>query len=241
MKKYLQEPFLHFLVLGGLIFLLYAYVNHGFTPEDKKVVITQAKIKQLEYIWQKKYMRKPTNKELEKIIAGEVYNEVMSREAVKLGLDKEDGIIRRRLVQKMSFVSSNFAALVEPTEKELRTFLAQHQKEFMSEQRISFLLQSSVILGKEQHNMSEWEVSRNFWRTFAHKVFTLPVGVWSNDVMSAYGKVDVFVKEKTNAQKRPFSDIRPKLKAAWQLQEKIKLEKRFYEKLKNDYRIEIEK
>ena len=92
-KKYLQEPLLHFLVLGGLIFLFYAYVNDGFTEENKKIVISQAKQDQLTYIWQKKHMRKPTKIELQELMEGEIYAQIMSREAVKLGLDKEDGII----------------------------------------------------------------------------------------------------------------------------------------------------
>ena len=240
-KKYLQEPLLHFLVLGGLIFLFYAYVNDGFTEEDKKIVISQAKIDQLTYIWQKKHMQKPTKKELQQLLESEVYAEIMSREAVKLGLDKEDGIIRRRLVQKMTFVSSNLSALVKPTDTQLKKYLHTHQEKFMSPMRISFVLQNNVMLNKENQSMSQWEVSRMYGKTFASKVFTLPVGVWSRDVMSAYGKVDVYVKEVITASALPYEKIKPKLKASWQREEKEMLDKKFYETLKNDYSIEIEK
>ena len=240
-KKYLQEPLLHFLVLGGFIFLFYAYVNDGFTQEDKKIVISQAKQNQLTYIWQKKHMRKPTKEELQHLIDGEIYAEVMSREAVKLGLEKEDGIIRRRLVQKMTFVSSNFASLVTPTDKQLKTYLEQHKEQFMAPKRISFTLRSDGLLNKENNAMSQWDVSRVYGKAFTAKLFTLPVSEWSYDVLSAYGKVAVFVKEKTSAKVLDFKRIRPQLKAAWQLQEKEKLDKKFYETLKREYRIEVEK
>ena len=240
-KKYLQEPLLHFLVLGGLIFLFYATVNDGFTKEEKKIVISQAKIDQLTYIWQKKHMRKPAKKELQQLIDGEIYAEIMSREAVKLGLDKEDGIIRRRLVQKMTFVSSNLSSLVNPTDAQLQEYLQAHKEKFMSPQRISFTLQNNVMLNKDNSAMRKWDVSRTYGKAFAAKVFTLPVGVWSKDVMSAYGKVDVYVKEITTASTLPYEKIKPELKAAWQREEKNRLDKKFYETLKSDYSIKVEK
>jgi hypothetical protein len=238
-KKYLQEPLLHFLVLGGLIFLFYAYVNDGFTEEEKKIVIPQAKIEQLTYIWQKKHMRKPTKEERQEMLEGEIYAEVMSREAVKLGLDKEDGIIRRRLVQKMTFVSANLSALLEPSEVELKAYLKAHQEAFMSERQISFILKNRVILEKSHSNMSEWEVSRSYGRAFAEKLFTLPVGVWSRDISMAYGKVDVLVSDKKEAKSLPFSVLKSRLKSAWQKEEQKKLEKSFYERVKKEYDITV--
>ena len=228
-------------MLGGLIFLFYAYVNDGFTEENKKIVISQAKQDQLTYIWQKKHMRKPTKVELQELIEGEIYDEIMSREAVKLGLNKEDGIIRRRLVQKMTFVSSNLSALVNPTDTQLKKYLQEHKEKFMSPVRISFTLQNNVMLNRENKAMSKWDVSRMYGKAFANKVFTLPIGVWSKDMMSAYGKVDVYVKEIITASTLPYVQIKPTLKAAWQQSEKERMDKKFYETLKSDYSIKIEK
>jgi hypothetical protein len=238
-KKYLQEPLLHFLVLGGFIFLFYAAVNNGFTEEEKKIIISQAKIDQLTYIWQKKHMRKPTKEERQKMIDGEIYAEVMSREAVKLGLDKEDGIIRRRLVQKMSFVSANFSALLEPSDTELKKYLESHQQEFMSERQISFILKNRVILEKSYTNMSEWEVSRSYGRAFTEKLFTLAVGVWSKNIDTAYGKVDVLVSDKKQASTPLYATLKNRLKSVWQKEAQRKFEKRFYETLKKEYSITV--
>ena len=136
-------------------------------------------------------MRKPTKIELQELMEGEIYDEIMSREAVKLGLNKEDGIIRRRLVQKMTFVSSNFSALVNPTDAQLKKYLQEHKEKFMSPVRISFTLQNNVMLNRENKAMSKWDVSRMYGKAFANKVFTLPIGAWSKNIISAYGKVDV--------------------------------------------------
>jgi hypothetical protein len=240
-KKYLQEPLLHFLVLGGVLFLFYATINDGFTQEEQKVIISKAKIEQLTYIWQKKHMQKPTRVEIEELIDAEIFSEIMSREAIKLGIDKDDAIIRRRLVQKMMFVSSNFSSLVTPTEAQLKKYLQTHKETFMSPVHISFTLQNNVMLNKDNTMMTKWDVSRSYGKDFATKVFTLPVGVWNTNIMSAYGKVDVYVKELITASTLPYESIKPRLKAGWQQEEKERLDKAFYKTLKNNYTIKVEK
>jgi len=238
-KKYLQEPLLHFLVLGGLIFLFYFYTNNGFTQEEQRIIIPQAKVDQLVYIWQKKQMRTPSDAELQQIINGEVYNEIMSREAVKLGLEREDGVIRRRLVQKMSFVFTDLAALVEPSDAELKSYLEQHKEAFMAEEALSFIVQNKTILEKKYNNVSAWEVSRIWGREFTNMLFSMPVDVWKRKVPTSYGDVDVLVVEKKVEQLRPFSDIRLQLKQAWQLEAQRKSEQDFYNTLKQEYVVEI--
>ena len=238
-KKYLQEPLLHFLVLGGLIFLFYFYTNDGFTQEEQRIIIPQAKVDQLVYIWQKKQMRTPSEAELQQIIDGEVYNEIMSREAVKLGLEREDGVIRRRLVQKMSFVFADLSALVEPSDAELKTYLDQHKDAFMTEESLSFIVQNKTILEKEYKDVSAWEVSRIWGREFTAMLFSLPVDVWKRKIPTTYGDVDVLVTEKCVEQLRPFEDIRPLLKQACQLEAQQKSEQDFYESLKKEYVVEI--
>ena len=238
-KKYLQEPLLHFLVLGGLIFLLYFYTNDGFTQESQRIIIPQAKIDQMVYIWQKKQMRIPSETELQQMLDNEVYNEIMSREAVKLGLEREDGVIRRRLVQKMSFVFSDLAALVEPSDAELKSYLVEHKEAFMADASLSFIVQNKTILEKKYNDVSAWEVSRTWGREFTKMLFSMPVESWKRKVPTTYGEVDVLVTEKKRQEVRPFSDIRPLLKQAWQLQAQKKSEQDFYDTLKKEYVVEI--
>ena len=239
-KRYLHEPLVHFLVLGGLIFLLYAYLNDGFTPQEEKIVISPAKIEQLTFIWRKKHLREPTSLELQQLIDEEIYAEVMSREAQKLGLEKGDEVIRRRLVQKMRFISANLSTLLEPGDKELKAYLKAHPEAFMSPARVSFTIKGEAVGEKFHADMSAWDVSRLYGHAFAQTLFSLPEGVWHRDVAMPYGKVDVYIREKKAAQPLPFDQIRNRLKSAWQKHKQEKLEEAFYEKAKKAYDIRVE-
>ncbi|MEQ1894140.1 MAG: peptidylprolyl isomerase, partial [Planctomycetota bacterium] len=77
-----------------------------------------------------------------------VREEVYCREAVALGLDQEDTVIRRRLRQKMEFVSDDIAALVEPTEAELDAYLRTHADSFRVDPRFTF---EQVYLDPQKH------------------------------------------------------------------------------------------
>lgn len=138
-KKYLHEPLVHFLVLGGLIFLIYAYINDGFANPDATIFISQAEINQLHYRWQKKYFREPSKEEKQKMIDKAVYDEVIYKEALKMGLDKNDLIIQRRLVQKLEFLSSDLSTFVKPSDTELQEYLDAHSQDFMLPEKIEFL------------------------------------------------------------------------------------------------------
>jgi hypothetical protein len=84
------------------------------------------------------WQRPPTAQELDALIRDYVREEVYSREAMTLGLDSEDVIIRRRLKQKLEFMTEDVAAQLEPTEEELRTYLKAHSDAFRVEQRFTF-------------------------------------------------------------------------------------------------------
>ena len=137
-KKILHEPLVHFLLLGVLIFFLYSLMNDTNDSDENRIVISKAVQKQLAYRWKKKHLRPPSKEEMQTMIDKEVYTEVMSREAVKMGLDQNDLIIRRRLVQKLEFVSSDLSSLLEPTDEELKVYMKQHEKIFRKAGKTTF-------------------------------------------------------------------------------------------------------
>lgn len=139
LKKLLREPLIHFLVIGGLLFLLYGLQNDGLVDNDKRIVVSQADIDRLSKIWQKKMQRPSTRAELDNMIEQQIHEEVMYREALTMGLDKNDTIVRRRLAQKVEFISSDLAVQIEPTDKELADYLVTHQKKFEIPGRINFV------------------------------------------------------------------------------------------------------
>ena len=143
----LREPLLHFLLIGGAIFLIYSLQNEG-RIDNNRIVISEAQINRLVTLWEKKRQRLPTRHELESMIEQQIREEVMYREALAMGLDQNDSIIRRRLAQKIEFISTDLAALAEPSEAELTSYLLAHSKEFELPARINFV---QVYISPDKH------------------------------------------------------------------------------------------
>ena len=93
------------------------------------------------------WQRPPTREELDGLLRDRVQEEVYCREAMALGLDKDDTIIRRRLRQKMEFLTEDVAALAEPTDDELNAYLKAHADTFRVQRRFTF---SHVYLNPER-------------------------------------------------------------------------------------------
>jgi len=138
MKRILREPLLHFLLLGAGLFVAYGLVSKRTNGEPGKIVVTQGQIASLAEGFTRTWQRPPTSEELEGLVRDRVRDEVYCREAVALGLDKDDTVIRRRLRQKMEFVSDDIAAQTEPTDADLTAYLQAHPEAFRVEQRLTF-------------------------------------------------------------------------------------------------------
>ena len=139
LKKWLREPLLHFLLIGALLFLVYGLRNEGLVDQDNRIEISEADINRLITVWEKKRQRLPTQVELRGMIEQQIREEVMYREALVMGLEHNDPIVRRRLAQKVEFISADLVAQVEPTEAELSEYLAAHSEKFELPGRINFV------------------------------------------------------------------------------------------------------
>lgn len=117
--RILREPLTHFLAIGGVIFLAATLVKGAQRPV---LNIDSQEQKQLAAYWEMQMQRPPSRDELREIVRERIDEEVLAREAVRLGLDRNDMIIRRRLAQKMAFASEDTTADVEPDEPALRAF-----------------------------------------------------------------------------------------------------------------------
>ena len=148
MKRFLQEPLLHFLLLGAGLFLAYSLVQRDGGREAGQIVVTLAEVERLATSFAKTWQRPPTPEELSGLVRDRVREEVYCREAMALGLDRDDTIIRRRLRQKMEFVSEDIAALAEPAEADLEEYLRTHPDSFRVDPRFTF---RQVCLDPEEH------------------------------------------------------------------------------------------
>lgn len=121
--RLLREPLVHFLLLGGLMFLLGWGTGSGAGPETNRIVVTPGHVEQMVTTFARTWQRPPTERELEGLIQDFIREEVFYREALALGLDRDDVIIRRRMRQKMEFLTADVAEASRPTDEQLATYL----------------------------------------------------------------------------------------------------------------------
>jgi len=139
MKKWHKEPLLHFLIIGAMIFVLFSIVNkEEDTVSGNKIVVSTAEIERLSNNWSKKWNRPPTETELKGLVDSYIKEEVYYREALALGLDQNDTVVRRRLMQKMEFLSNDLADLNTPDESTLNQFFLDNQEKYKLPARVSF-------------------------------------------------------------------------------------------------------
>ena len=138
MKKLMREPLVHFLLMGAAIFAAYSLMAKGSSGEPRKIVVTQGQLASMREAYIRTWQRPPTREEWEGLIRDRVREDVYVREALALGLDKDDTIIRRRLRQKMEFVSDDIAAQTQPTDDALNAYLQAHPDKFRVEQQFTF-------------------------------------------------------------------------------------------------------
>lgn len=139
MKKWHKEPLFHFLVIGALIFVVFSIVNkEEDAVSDNRIVVSTAEIERLRNNWSKKWNRPPTDTELKGLVNSYIKEEVYYREALALGLDQDDTILRRRLMQKMEFLSNDLAELNTPDESELNQYFFDNQEKYKLPARVSF-------------------------------------------------------------------------------------------------------
>ncbi len=138
LRKVLREPLLHFVVLGALVFLSFRFVTSDGDARDDRIVVTPGKVEQLVIGFSRTWQRPPDQRELAGLVEDYIRDEVLYREAVAMGLDKDDTIVRRRMRQKFEFLTEDTSAAVTPTDRDLQLWLDRHQDKFATEPRIAF-------------------------------------------------------------------------------------------------------
>jgi peptidyl-prolyl cis-trans isomerase C len=137
---WLREPLVHFIVLGLLLFVLDRALGSrsDATSSLARIELTEGDLRQLHVAWMAQWQRAPTPDEMRNLVASRVREEILYREALSLGLDKDDTIVRRRLAQKMEFLADDVSSLREPSRAELQAWYGKNGERFALPARISF-------------------------------------------------------------------------------------------------------
>ncbi len=270
LPRLLREPLLHFLAIGGVIFLLFgALAGPGPGPADT-IVVGPERIEWLAKGFQAVWRRPPSDDELRALIDEHVREEIYYREALALGLDRNDTVVRRRLRQKMEFLTDTAADLLEPSAGELEAWLAANEQAYRSGPRLAFeqiylgetpapdsvtlsliALQSdpvtdpsavgeSTLLPAGLDLSSSGAVDGVFGQGFFERLAELPPGVWAGPVASTYGVHLVRIRDSLPARMPPLEEVRDAVSRDWKSAKAREIRELHYVRLRERYVVEIQ-
>jgi peptidyl-prolyl cis-trans isomerase C len=140
MQRFLREPLTHFLLIGALMFGIYSFTPAGRTvpASSKQIHLSLDELAQLALLFQSQWRREPTPEEFTQLVENKVQVEILYREALAMGLDEDDEIVKRRLAQKMQFLAEDIGAAREPATAELTSWYEKNRAMFVEPGRFSF-------------------------------------------------------------------------------------------------------
>ena len=268
-QRLLREPLLHFLVIGGLIFLVFAAVDDTPDAPTDVIVVTPERIDRLAAGYNSVWKRMPTDDELDALIGEFVREEVYYREALALGLDTNDTVVRRRLRQKMEFLTDSGAQLLEPSAGELEAYFAANEGTYRRGPRLAFeqiylgetpgvdaitralsALQSDPAadpsaLGERTLLPAQLGLSPPnaidgvFGQGFFELLVEIPTGVWTGPVASAYGLHLVRILDSPPARTPPLEEVRSAVLRDWKAAKAKEIRELHYNRLRARFVVEI--
>ena len=152
LRTLIREPLLHFLLLGALIFVAARYARSPVSGSGEKIVVTRSQIESLAIGFSRTWMRPPTKIEMQGLVDDYIREEVLYREAKAMGLDQDDLIVRRRMRQKLEFLTEDLAAKSgPPTEAELESYLRHHPDNYQEDASCTF---EHVFFNRDRNGVS---------------------------------------------------------------------------------------
>ena len=268
MHRILQEPLLHFFILGALLFAGYGWLRHGSTGANE-IVVSRGQIESLQANFTRTWQRPPTDVELSGLVENWVREEILYREGVALGFDRDDPVVRRRIAQKVEFLADGQSPNA-PTSAELQAWLDQHLASYRVEARFSLrqiyfdptrrgdkleadieaaraaLARGEVVAGdttmlpRSLESASASEVAHVFGKVFVDALATLPVGGWQGPVQSGFGRHLVELRVREDARPAKLDEVKAEVERDLLYQRALDAKAAFYNKLRADYTVRIE-
>ena len=253
-----------FLIVGFLIYLIDLALNPD--ENNKDIYISDQELTSLIAAWKSQVGRDPTDEEIVKIINNLVEEEILYREALELGLDKEDRIIKRRLAQKITFLKQE--TLTEnPNQLELREFYEENKEKYFKKPNYSFthlffakgadsearsiqalndLLADKkpvdsdpYLLGKNFTEKTLEEIERNFGNGFTVGFDALELNKWSGPFVSSFGHHLVLLRDYEEGFYPSFNELSDQILSDYLALIKENAVNRYINDVKSEYRVII--
>jgi hypothetical protein len=268
-QRLLREPLVHFAVIGGLMFAVFAALSDADEPPADVIIITPERIDQLSAEYESVWRRNPSEDELRVLIEEDVREEVYYREAIALGLDRNDPIVRRRMRLKMEFLMDSTANAVEPAAGELEAYFAASEEIYQLEPRLAF---EQIYFGEKPdpetiaRSLSELRsnpanepltvgqrtllpaqlglssrdvVSGVFGKGFFEQLVEHPAGQWIGPVQSSYGVHLVRILDSLPTRTAPLEEVRKEVLRDWKLANANEIHDRDYAARRARFVVEI--
>lgn len=137
-RAWLREPLLHFILIGLVLFGISSLWSNRGSSSEKLIAVTSLEVEWLRRNWEARWQRPPTETELRGLVDDFVRQEVLYREAIAMGLDRDDQVVRNRMVQKLELLTDDLAAQAQPAEVELQTYMQENMDRYVIPERRSF-------------------------------------------------------------------------------------------------------
>jgi len=262
-----RDPLAHFLVLGGLLFAGASALDAMSQPV---VRITQGDVEQIAASWQAMTMNPPSEEEMRGLLRERIDEEILAREAHRLGLDEDDVVIRRRLAQKMSCISDDVAVVMPATEADLLAFFDGRKDQFRLPERYTWrhVVFSAERPGDSERSAAEAalrsapagedpagdpslvpgtfsEASREaivgeFGESFYQALASARESQWTGPVMSPFGAHLIRLESRIPASEPSYDAVREQVREAWLSEERDKRNLEMREEIRRRYRIEFD-
>lgn len=260
MQRLLREPLLYFLLAGAGIFAGGALL--GNNDDDYTIVVTAAQRVRLNDQWQAQMGRAATSVELSGLIEQWIREEIYYREALRMGLDRDDTIIRRRLAQKLTFLTEDVATSTPPSLESLQQFFAENADRYAIAEQFSFrhryfstdrrvnaradavaaLADATIngdpfMLQASYAQRSQRQIADLFGNEFAAALPDLPVSGWHGPIRSAYGWHVVRIEKRQPARTPTFSEVSDKVGVDHKHELRRIANERYFDAMRGHYQI----
>ncbi len=145
-KNILSEPLLHFLMIGAALFIVFDVMGRPAAlpvgqqgSSAAQIIVSRDAVERATAQYERTWQRQPTEEEKKALIEDLVRSEIYYREAIAIGLDRDDEVLKRRLRQKMEFIFEDISSWADPSDGELMVFMKSHRERYLSDSQIAFL------------------------------------------------------------------------------------------------------
>ena len=268
MRRILREPLLHFLVLGALLFVAYAWVDREGTRAVGEIVVPAERVRGLAEQFRRTWQRQPTEQETDGLVQTFVREEVMYREGLSMGLDRDDPVIRRRVQQKLEFIGDGSVPAV-PTDAELQAWVDGHAALYAVPPHYTLRQiyfdpgrhdDMAALIARTRADLAEdraargdstplpaqltdaetGDIERVFGIEFARGLAVLPVGGWEGPIPSGFGVHLVQIQARGQARVPQLADVRSQVERDWLHDRSQKSLEDFYQQLRSRYTVTVE-